>query len=114
MIPSHQKWNYSGRELEELAQSVLDHGRMMMHFYPQQPVAVEVDELAFRLRESSRTITKVLHLLEIRRQAIRTELKGLWTLTIEPQILPDRSDETTDLVEPDTCSHRKFPPSRQP
>ena len=83
MALRHEKRHYSERELDELAQSVLDYGRMMMQFYPQKAVDVEVGELAFRLRESKRDITKVLHLLESRREAIRTELDGLWTLQIE-------------------------------
>ena len=81
----HKRRHCSERELEELAQSVLDYGRMMMQFHLQQAVDVEVDELAFRLRESKRDIAKVLHLLESRGEAERTELEGLWTLQIESQ-----------------------------
>jgi len=76
------KRDYQNREIEELAQSVLDYGRMRLHVYPERIVVVEVDELAFRLRESRRTITKVLYLLESQRRAKRTELKGLWSLQI--------------------------------
>lgn len=76
------KENHQNRGIEELAQSVLDYGRMRLRLYPQQAVVVEVDELAFRLRETRRTIKKVLYLLESQRQAKRTELEGLWTLQI--------------------------------
>ncbi len=68
------------REIEELAQSVLDYGRMRLYMYPKQEVVVEVGELAFRLRETPRTINKVLSLLESQRRAKRTELDGLWRL----------------------------------
>jgi hypothetical protein len=46
----------------------------------QELIVVEVDDLAFRLRKTPRTITKALFLLEGRGRAKRTELEGLWEL----------------------------------
>ena len=71
------------RRIEELAQSVLDYGQMKLLFYPQQAVLVEVEELACRLRETPRTVTKVLRLLESQKRARRTQLQGLWRLQVD-------------------------------
>jgi hypothetical protein len=87
------KRDYKNREGEELAQSVLDYGRMRLHLSAQQAVLVEVDELAFRLRETRRAITKVLYLLESQRRAKRTELEGLWSLQFELQHSRNRRSE---------------------
>lgn len=77
--------NCYNREIEELAQSILDYARMVPHPRRSEGVLVEVDELAFRLRETRRTITKVLCLLESQESATRTGLKGVWYLKISPE-----------------------------
>lgn len=77
--------NCYNREVEELAQSILDYARMLPHPRLGKGVLVEVDELAFRLREPRRTITQVLRLLESRENATRTGLKGVWYLKISPE-----------------------------
>jgi hypothetical protein len=70
----------SKRKTEELADSVLDYGRMSLYIYPQQAVLVDVDELAFRLRETRRTVRKALRLLESQGQAQRSDLREVWRL----------------------------------
>jgi hypothetical protein len=74
--------DFHNREIEELAQSILDYARMLPQPRPEKGVQVEVDELAFRLRETRQTIIEVLHLLESRERAARTELKGVWYLNL--------------------------------
>jgi hypothetical protein len=72
--------DYQNDEIEELARSVMDYGRMRRDVLSQELIVVEVDDLAFRLRKTPRTITKALFLLEGRGRAKRTELEGLWEL----------------------------------
>lgn len=67
-------------EIAELVQSVSDYGRMRRSVYPQRPVVVGVDELAFRLRENRESIRRALCLLESQERARRTEHEGLWKL----------------------------------
>jgi hypothetical protein len=87
VLRGHGRAASRNREIDELAQSILDYGRMRLSVYPKQEVVVEVDELAFRLRETPRTINKVLFLLESERRAERTELDGLWRLHISSEII---------------------------
>jgi len=74
--------SYQNREIEELAHSVMDYGRMSLAVYSRQVAIVEVDDLAFRFRETPQTITKALCLLERQGQAQRTKVHGLWKLQV--------------------------------
>jgi hypothetical protein len=70
------------QEIEQLAESILEHGRMTQNLYPSQKVVVDVKELAYRFREKPRTITKALLLLENQDRARHTDLHGLWQLYV--------------------------------
>lgn len=73
------------RNSDDLAQSVLDYVCMRLDEYPQLGVLVNVDDLAFRLRETKKTIRNALHLLESQKQASQTECHGLWRLELYSQ-----------------------------
>ena len=69
-------------EIEELAGSVLDYGRMIRDVCSKLHIVVEVDDLAFRFRKTPRMITEALFLLEKQGRATQTELDGLWKLRV--------------------------------
>ncbi len=69
-------------EIEELARFVMDYARIRQDARSRHEVAVEVGELAFRLRETQRTITEALFLLESQALAKRTKDKGRWKLQV--------------------------------
>lgn len=69
-------------DIEELARSVMDFGRIRLDAGSRNGVVVEVEELAFRLRETRRAVTKALVLLESRGRAQQTEQNGRWRLQI--------------------------------
>jgi hypothetical protein len=70
------------QQIEQLAETIIDHGQMAKKLLRKQTVAVEVKELAFRLREKPKTITKALVLLRNQGRARRTDLDGLWELQV--------------------------------
>ena len=70
------------REIEQLAETIMEHGQMTQKLHRNQRVAVEVKELAFRLREKPKTITRALVLLRNQGRARRTDLDGLWELQV--------------------------------
>jgi len=70
------------QEIEQLAETIMEHGQMTQKLHRNQRVAVEVKELAFRFRETPKTITKALVLLRNQGRARRTDLDGLWELQV--------------------------------
>ncbi len=70
------------QELEQLAGAVLEYGKMKYALYPDRITVVDVTEVAFRLRETRRAITKALKLLEDQGRAERTDLPLLWKLFV--------------------------------
>ena len=73
------------KQIQQLGGAIIDHGRMVSQFYSHQPVGVEVNELAFRFRETNHNVVTALVLLEKEGRASRTRLAGYWTLRIQPQ-----------------------------
>jgi len=73
------------KQIQQLAGAIIDHGRMVSQFYSHQPVGVEVNELAFRFRETAHNIVTALALLEKEGRASRTRLAGYWTLRVQRQ-----------------------------
>lgn len=67
-------------EVEELARAVSDYGRMRLNPQSRQGVIVDVDELAFCLRENPRSIKAALVWLEQQGRARRMQQKKLWEL----------------------------------
>jgi len=73
------------RQIRQLAGAIPEYGRMGSQFHSHQPVGVEVEELAFRFRETPRDVVTALLLLENEGRASRTRLAGYWSLRIQPQ-----------------------------
>ena len=70
------------QELEQLAYAVLEFGKMQYQLYRNEITVVEVEELAFRFRETKHAITRTLELLEQHGLAERTDLPLLWKLHV--------------------------------
>jgi hypothetical protein len=68
--------------IEELARSVMDYGQMRLNARSRHGIFVEVEDLAFRLRETRRAVREALTLLEGQGRAERTKQNGLWRLRI--------------------------------
>jgi hypothetical protein len=69
-------------DIEELARSVMGYGRIRLDARSKHGVVVEVEDLAFRLRETRRAVTEALVLLENQGRAERTKQNGRWRLQI--------------------------------
>jgi hypothetical protein len=70
------------QELDWLAYAVLDFGKMKYELYKNKKTVVEVAELSLRFRETRRTVTKTLRLLEKHNLAEQTEFPQLWALHV--------------------------------
>jgi hypothetical protein len=70
------------QELEQLAFAVLEFGKMRCQFYQVERKTVDVKELALRLRETTRAITRTLKLLEKGGLAERTDVSQFWRLYV--------------------------------
>ncbi len=73
------------KQIQQLAEAIVDHGRMVSHLHSDQTVGLEERELAFRFRETTHKIVSALALLEREGRASRTRLTGYWTLRVQPQ-----------------------------
>jgi hypothetical protein len=71
-------------DLEQLGQSIMEHGRMISDLYSCDPVRIEFKWVAYRLRESPAAVIVALFLLEKGGRAIRTSYKGIWKLRVTP------------------------------
>lgn len=70
------------QELEQLAYAILEFGKMQHQLCRNDTTIVEETEVAIRFRETRRTITKALKLLEAQGRAERTDLPLLWKLYV--------------------------------
>ncbi len=79
-------------QLLQLAETILEHGRMHRSFYEHrmEHVMVETKELAFRLRETPETIEDALRILRATGRAGRYDRHGRWKLRLAEKI--DRGD----------------------
>lgn len=66
---------------EELMRAVLEFGRMRSQLYKTDGTVIDATEIAFRFRETMRSVTGALTLLERRGLVKRTDLPRLWKLT---------------------------------
>ena len=86
-------------ELVRLSEEIVGYGRMAsLHLLPDpatqgRTVGVDVEELAFRFRETTRDVTAALILLEKKEQASRTWLDGHWILFLKPQDTRSKASE---------------------
>jgi hypothetical protein len=72
-------------QIQQLAGTITDHGRMLSRLYSRQQVGLEERELAFRFRETTDNIVSALVLLEKEGRASRTRRAGHWTLRAQRQ-----------------------------
>jgi hypothetical protein len=79
-------------QLLQLAEIIIEHGRMHQSFYehPMEYVMVETKELAFRLRETPETIEDALKLLQNMDRAEPYDRHGRWKLRLAEKT--DRND----------------------
>src|ERR1700720_71154 len=65
---------------EELVWAVLEFGRMRSQLYKTGVTVIDATEIAFRFRETMRSVTRALTLLEQRGLVERTDLPQLWKI----------------------------------
>jgi hypothetical protein len=75
-------------QLLELAETIVEHGRMHHLFYknPMEYLMVETEELAFRFRETPQTIEDALQLLRATDRAEPYDRHGRWRLRLARKI----------------------------
>jgi hypothetical protein len=76
--PAEQK--YSPREIEQLAEAIVEYGRMSQQHYGSRVVLVGAGEVAMRLRETTQVIAKALVVLKEQGRAEETGARGRWRL----------------------------------
>jgi hypothetical protein len=76
--PAEQQ--YSPREIEQVAQAIVEYGRMRKEHDRSRAVLIGAGEVAMRLRESRRTIVKALAVLKEQGRAEETHVRGRWRL----------------------------------
>jgi hypothetical protein len=89
-------------EIQQLTEEIMSHGQMLSHHIGCQTVGVEVEELAFRLRETTQNIVTALVLLEGQGRANRTRAVGYWTLhsqSLRPYSEVARSNENRRKIQ---------------
>ncbi len=85
--------------LVQLSEDIVAYGRLASQHYVRDPAAVgrtvgvDVDDVAFRLRETTRDVAAALVLLEKKGQASRTWLDGHWILFLKPQDTRSKASE---------------------
>ena len=71
---------YSAQEIEELAQAIVEYGRMRQDLYRSHAVLIGAGEVAMRLRGTTHTIVKALAVLQEQGRAEETHVRGRWRL----------------------------------
>lgn len=78
LAPAEQ--SYGPREMEQLAEAIVEYGRMKQEHYGSHAVLVGAGEVATRLRETTHVIVKVLGMLKEQGRAEETGVRGSWQL----------------------------------
>ena len=87
----HRERPLAHEQLVQLAEEIVGYGCMVSLILLSDPatkartVGADVDDLAFRLRETTDTVIAALVLLEKEGRASRTWLGGHWTLQLRPE-----------------------------
>jgi len=76
--PAEQR--YSPREIEQLAEAIVEYGRMSQQHYGSRVVLVGAGEVAMRLRETTQVIAKALAVLKEQGRAEETGARRRWRL----------------------------------
>ena len=78
LTPAEQQ--YSPREIEQLAETIMEYGRMSQQHYGSRAILVGAGEVAMRLRETTQVIAKALAVLKEQGRAEETGARGRWRL----------------------------------
>jgi hypothetical protein len=70
-------------ELAQLAEAIVAFGGMRQQHYGSRQVLVGVEEMAMRLRETTRAIAGALDLLKHQGRAEETSMRGRWRLHLK-------------------------------
>ena len=87
----HRELPLADHQLIQLAEEIIGYGCMGSLFLlpdpatQQRTIGVDVDDLAFRLRETNGNVTAALVLLGEEGRASRTWLDGHWILRLRPE-----------------------------
>jgi len=76
--PAEQQ--HSPREIDQLAQAIVEYGRMRQEHYGSHAILIGAGEVAMRLRETTHTIVKALAVLKEQGRAEETHVRGHWRL----------------------------------
>jgi hypothetical protein len=76
------------RETEQLADAIVEYGRMRQEHYGSREILVGAGEVAMRLRETTHTIVKVLETLTHEGRAEETIVPGRWRLFLPVPLAP--------------------------
>lgn len=78
--PAEQQ--YGPREMEQLAETIVDYVRMRQEHYGAHAVQVGAGDLAMRLRETTHVIIQALRMLKEQGRAEETRVRGRWRLRL--------------------------------
>jgi hypothetical protein len=78
--PAPAEQQYGPREMEQLAETIVEYGRMRQEHYGSHIVLVGAGEVAMRLRETTQVIIQALGVLEKQGRAEQTSVRGRWRL----------------------------------
>ena len=73
---------YGPREIEQLAETIVDYVRMRQEHYGAHAVQVGAGDLAMRLRETTHVIIQALGMLKEQGRAEETRVRGRWRLRL--------------------------------
>jgi hypothetical protein len=82
--------------MRQLTEEIMGHARMVSKYVGHQTIGVEVDELAFRLRETTYNIVTALIVLEKQGRANRARTAGHWKLHAQPLGTYNEVSESND------------------
>lgn len=78
--PAPAEQQYGPREMEQLAESIVEYGRMRQEHYSSHAVLIGAGEVAMRLRETTYVIVQALGVLKEQGRAEETSVRGRWRL----------------------------------
>ena len=84
---------YEPREMEQLAESIVEYGRMRQEHYGSHTVLVGAGEVAMRLRETTRVIVQAMGVLKEQGRAEETSVRGRWRLHLNLTCTQSRDPE---------------------
>jgi hypothetical protein len=84
---------YGPREMDQLAETIVEYGRMRQEHYGSHAVLVGAGEVAMRLRETTHVIVQALGVLKDQGRAEETSVRGRWRLHLNSTYMQSRETE---------------------